>query len=414
MASYPGGWTSLSLGDVASVQGGFAFKSNSFADVGVPIVRMSNLKKGKLALIDAARVPFDVVEALHKFRLDAGDLLLGLTGSIENYALVEAGDLPCYLNQRVGRFGNLEPAKLHYPYLYHLIRTESFKEAIRILASGAAQLNVSPKRMGEISILLPPLPEQRKIAAILSSVDDTIEKTEDVIEQLQVVKKAMMQELLTRGLPGRHRRFKKTEIGVVPEGWALLEVADIGQIVTGGTPKTNNSSYWDGDIPFITPGDLGKARVIEDSLRTVSHDGLRASRELPASTILVVSIGSSIGKIGMINRTACTNQQINGVICSEAHIPAYVYYALVAAKGQITSNASQTAVPIINKTRFGAIRISIPSKREQQEIAASLCSVDDQIETERLVVGRLMRLKASLMSVLLTGEVRVTLDVHDR
>ena len=77
------------------------------------------------------------------------------------------------------------------------------------------------KTIPRVPILLPPLPEQRKIAAILSSVDEVIEKTEAVIEQLQVVKKAMMQELLTRGLPGRHTRFKQTEIGEIPEEWEV-------------------------------------------------------------------------------------------------------------------------------------------------------------------------------------------------
>lgn len=92
----------------------------------------------------------------------------------------------------------------------------------------------------DLQILLPPLPEQRKIAAILSSVDATIEKTEAVIEQLRVVKKAMMQELLTRGIPGRHRRFKETEIGVVPEEWTEFRLEDIAETYSGGTPARSN------------------------------------------------------------------------------------------------------------------------------------------------------------------------------
>lgn len=74
---------------------------------------------------------------------------------------------------------------------------------------------------------LPPIAEQRKIAAILSSVDEAIEATQAVIDQLQVVKKAMMAELLTRGLPEQHRSFKNTEIGLLPEDWKRVSVADL-------------------------------------------------------------------------------------------------------------------------------------------------------------------------------------------
>ena len=80
---------------------------------------------------------------------------------------------------------------------------------------------------------VPRLPEQRKIAAILSSVDDAIEKTQAVIDQVQVVKRGLMQELLTRGLPGRHTRFKQTEIGEIPEDWRVVRVGQIGAIEAG-------------------------------------------------------------------------------------------------------------------------------------------------------------------------------------
>ena len=84
--------------------------------------------------------------------------------------------------------------------------------------------------LGELPIPLPPLPEQRKIAAILSSVDDAIEASQAVIDQLQVVKKAMMAELLTKGLPGRHKKFKQTEIGEVPEEWSFGDVGEVASL----------------------------------------------------------------------------------------------------------------------------------------------------------------------------------------
>ena len=90
-------------------------------------------------------------------------------------------------------------------------------EALRALPLKSLGYSRHFKLLRELNLLLPPLAEQKKIASILSSVDEAIEATQAVLDQLHVVKKAMMAELLTRGLPGRHTRFKQTEIGEVPE-----------------------------------------------------------------------------------------------------------------------------------------------------------------------------------------------------
>ena len=81
----------------------------------------------------------------------------------------------------------------------------------------------------DFEVGVPRLPEQRKITAILSSVDDAIEKTQAVIDQVQVVKRGLMQELFTRGLPGRHTRFKQTETGEIPEDWDFLSLVDLAE-----------------------------------------------------------------------------------------------------------------------------------------------------------------------------------------
>ena len=99
----PLGWESIALGDVAEVQGGFAFRSSDFTTFGIPIVRMSDLKQGMLDLSVAARVPDQVVKYLSDFKLQRGNLMIGMSGSITNYAIVKEENLPAYLNQRVGR-----------------------------------------------------------------------------------------------------------------------------------------------------------------------------------------------------------------------------------------------------------------------------------------------------------------------
>jgi hypothetical protein len=114
----------------------------------------------------------------------------------------------------------------HFTKLYLL---DSITFAVKARSHGGlGMLHMTKAGMEAWPVVLPSVPEQKKIAAILSSVDQAIEATQAMIEQLQVVKKAMMAELFTRGLPGRHTRFKRTEIGEVPEEW---RVSSLGQLL---------------------------------------------------------------------------------------------------------------------------------------------------------------------------------------
>ena len=132
-------------------------------------------------------------------------------------------------------------------FLYYLI--QHHKRRLERLAAGSTFLEVSKRAIRGFRVLVPPLPEQRKIAAILSSVDDAIEKTRAVIDQTQIVKRGLMQELLTRGLPGRHTRFRQTEIGQIPEEWSLSPLSDAVFFQEG--PGLRKHLFRDHGMPFI-------------------------------------------------------------------------------------------------------------------------------------------------------------------
>ena len=112
-------------------------------------------------------------------------------------------------------------------FLYQHVLSDAFVEFLKPRMRGSNYSAVNADDVKTYTLSLPPLPEQRKIAAILSSVDDAIEKTRAVIDQVQVVKRGLMQELLTRGLPGRHKRFKQTEIGEIPEEWSCVSLGSL-------------------------------------------------------------------------------------------------------------------------------------------------------------------------------------------
>jgi type I restriction enzyme S subunit len=154
---------------------------------------------------------------------------------------------------------------------------------------------------------------------------------------------------------------------------------DLGTIYTGSTPKTNDESLFGGDIPFVTPGDLGEITPIHTATRSLTEEGAKTGTLLPAGAVLVCCIGS-LGKIGFAGKPLVTNQQINAVVFDGKKIdPRYGFFACRLLKPQLESMAPATTVPIVNKSRFSELKIPVPPLKEQRRIAAIL----DQAETLR-------------------------------
>ena len=154
----PEGWLQGKLGKYIRVQGGNAFKSEEFTQHGVPVIRISNIKKdGSVSLDSAAFVAFN--ESLNRFEVNFGDVLIAMsgatTGKVGRYRLNKLA----YLNQRVGRFMVKDETKSSIDYIHQLTSKDSFTEAILIDAVGGAQPNISSQQIESISEWFPPLPE---------------------------------------------------------------------------------------------------------------------------------------------------------------------------------------------------------------------------------------------------------------
>lgn len=270
-------------------------------------------------------------------------------------------------------------------------------------ATGVPSLNRDT--LYSIHTLVPSLPEQQKIASILTSVDEVIEKTQSQINKLQDLKKGTMNELLTRGIG--HTEFKDSPVGRIPKGWEVEKVGSLGRVVTGNTPKTNDPDNYNGDIPFVSPSDIDDGMIVRSTKSTITKKGLKQSRELPPNTVMIVCIGSTIGKIGLTSKVCGTNQQINSIVI-EQNNPEFIYFLMKFYSEKIKSLAGTQAVPIINKTEFSSIIVQVPPLPEQQKISSILSSIDNNIEEKQRKLNQTQSLKKSLMQDLLTGKVRVS------
>ena len=163
------GWTIAPLKRFVTIRSGYAFKAESFCDYGTPLVRMNNLKRGNIDLTEAVSIPDS--DYNHSAELRAGDILLGMsgsigeTGSLGNFALVKSNELPLLLNQRVGRI-TVKQNVMNNDFLTLLIQSSHFLDPLFLLATSTAQFNVSPSQIGSILIAVPPRHNQENIVKI--------------------------------------------------------------------------------------------------------------------------------------------------------------------------------------------------------------------------------------------------------
>ena len=242
-----------------------------------------------------------------------------------------------------------------------------------------------------MEVVVPPLPEQKKIAAILNTVDEEIQKTDKIIAATEKLKRGLMADIF------------KTK-----KGWKRVTVNELGKVVTGNTPKTARKENYGNDYVWVSPRDIFGQKYISESTKMLSTEGFAQTRKLPAGSILVVCIGSTIGKVGIAAKELSTNQQINSIVVNKENNNEFIYYTLLFNKARILEKVSTQAVPIINKNTFSDVSITVPAdKDEQQKIAGILSSVDEKVSVNQKLKAKLTLLKKGLMQDLLSGKLKV-------
>lgn len=193
---------------------------------------------------------------------------------------------------------------------------------------------------------------------------------------------------------------------MTPKGWNIKKIKDVGKVVTGNTPPTNDLSNYIGEYKFVSPADLGKDKYILKTEKTLSKKGFLKTRSMPKDSVLYTCIGSTIGKMGIAIDEITSNQQINAVILNKENHYEYFYYELEYKTPQIRLMAGEQAVPLINKTSFEEIEVCMPPLSEQIKIAEVLSTCDAAIDKIQKLIHAKEKQKKGLMQNLLTGKVR--------
>lgn len=407
LGEIPSDWDFKSLKDICYIKGRIGWqglRKDEFISEGPYLITGINFDRGKIIWNECYHITNERYEQAPEIQLKVGDVLMTKDGTIGKLLYVDNLPDKASLNSHLFVMRPINDSFISKYFYYHL-QSEKFKKYIDNNKTGSTMPAITQAAMEKYKLILPPLEEQEKIASILSTVDEQIDNVEALIKKNKELKKGLMQTLLTKGIG--HTKFKKTEIGEIPEEWEVKELDLIGEIITGSTPKTSEKDNYGNEYLWVSPGDLGIKKYVTNTVKMLSDKGFSKTRKLPKGAILVTCIGSTIGKMGISKTELSTNQQINSIICNDKVNSEFIYYALNYNFNMYTSFISTQAVPIINKTTFGKFLIQVPNIREQIKIASVLSEVDEKLDEYENRKQKLEELKRGLMQQLLTGNIRI-------
>ena len=263
-----------------------------------------------------------------------------------------------------------------------------------------------------LPLLLPPLYEQRAIAAVLDAIDEAIERTEAVIAATESLRDALLHELLTCGVPGLHSEWKEAPgIGTIPACWDVVRLGDVAEVRNGTTPSRARLDYWQGDeVPFVKTGQVNDVFIVEPDEFITSQAVAAGAVVVPKSSVLIAMVGQgkTRGMTARLGFDAAINQNFAAVYGADEDFSLEFFfawarhnYSSIRALGQ---GSNQDA---LNCALIEGMRVPKPTLAEQQAIVAVTKSMYDAIEQSRRKRNGLRLLKASAADALLTGRVRV-------
>jgi type I restriction enzyme S subunit len=256
---------------------------------------------------------------------------------------------------------------------------------------------------------VPPLPEQTKIADILTTVDDKISSIDSKIQQTEQLKKGLMEKLLTEGIG--HKEFKETEIGRIPVGWEVITIGQIvKKIVGGGTPSRERFDYYNGDIPWITVKDLASNSFYKNSaIEHISEEGLQnSSANLIHCENIIIATRMGLGR-GFINTIdMAINQDMKALYLDREKVSNRFFLFWYLSKSSfIETLGTGTTVKGISLPTLKKLALPFPPLPEQKQIATILSTVDDKLDIMNQKKSHYQTLKKGLSQQLLTGQMRV-------
>ncbi|MCY4620145.1 MAG: restriction endonuclease subunit S [Chloroflexi bacterium] len=380
----PDGWDWVKLGDVCAITMGQSPPSSTYRDspAGLPFFQ------GKADFGDmypTARKWCVKPKKIAK----SGNILLSVRAPVgpTNLALVEC----C-----IGRGLAAIEAKKGISQSYLLQTLKAKESELAAQGTGSTFASISGKRLRDFEIPLPPPEEQHRIAEKMTLVEKARAAAAAQLASVDELTTAMLREIFPRSPSAR-----------LPRGWRWVKLGDACQIVNGSTPKSSMPEYWDGDICWVTPADLGQltAPRIEESARYITSAGYDScsTKLVPAGTV-VMSSRAPIGHLAIAETELCTNQGCKSFVPRSGLDGEYLYHALSFFMDDIRALGTGATFAEVSKGTLEEFECPIPPPGEQHGIVATMSSVERARSAAASQLAAVDELRDTLLQRLFTEQ----------
>jgi type I restriction enzyme S subunit len=405
----PDDWDVVKLGDLIEYTKGYPFRSDEYAKDGVRIVRVSDTSYDSILEENPIFIPENKARQYAKWRLRTDDLIISTVGSkppmydsmVGKVILISQQNEGALLNQNAVLIRDKKKRAYVQQILLTHCRSKRYLTWIESIFRGNAnQASITLKELFEFPVPFPDTDvEQRAIATALSDVDALLAALDRLIAKQRDLKPAAMQQLLTgqTRLPGFTGKWETKRLG---------EIAEMG---SGGTPPSSVSSYYDGDIPWVSISDMTSGgKVIMSTDRNLTRSGFTnsAAQMFPVGTVLY-AMYASLGECSVAGIPLCTSQAILGIRPKDRLDGEFLYYYLTSLKAFVKSLGQQGTQSNLNKGMVQDFRLSLPPLPEQTAIATVLSDMDAELAALEQRRDKTRALKQGMMQELLTGRTRL-------
>jgi type I restriction enzyme S subunit len=433
---------------------GYAFKSQDFGAVGVPVIKIKNIQNRLVSIADSQHVPPQLVTGkLAKFVLKNGDVLIAMTGQ---GSVGRVGRLQCFshqrpvMNQRVGKF-LADEIHLNKDYLYYVISSDMLEKQLFALGSGSGQPNLSPETILSVEIPFPPYPKQVEIAEILNALDDRITLLRETNATLEAIAQALFKSWFVdfdpvRANIARHSReggnpdakgssdaldsrlrendgtvlddatarlfpdgFEASELGLVPRGWRVQSFRETIHIIGGGTPKTSNPDFWSGDIPWFSVVDAPATSdvFVVDTEKHITEAGLNGSstKLLPTGTTIISARGT-VGRLALTGCPMTMNQSCYGLrgLAGDSY---FTYFSTKRLVEQLKQRAHGSVFDTITQESFTGVLMCFPSESSIAAFEGNIEPLMLRVRENLIQAQTLATLRDTLLPRLISGQLRL-------
>jgi len=352
----------------------------------------NNLVNGKIVIKENTQRVSQSEYLKYKKELNRNSILLGINGTIGNVAIYN--NEKCILGKSVCYFNVIDA--ISRDFIKYIIIGENFQAYIENFSNGTTIKNVSLKTVREYVFSLPPLPEQRAIAGVLSSLDDKI----DLLHRQNKTLEAMAEAL-----------FRQWFIEEADAGWEEDNLLSFIELIGGGTPKTDKFEYWKGEIPWLSGGDIASNHksFVLFSEKTISKFGLdnSATKLLPKYSTIISARGT-VGKYCLLAEPMAFSQSNYGILPKIPDCFFFAYLLINHAVEELQVSAYGSVFDTITTNTFRNVKIKLPKKSEIERFESMVTAYFEKMLLNKQQIRILEKLRDSLLPKLMSGEVRVS------